>query len=301
MKFYKDATTGLWHISDFIMPEGTLMMRIMSQNTVQLMYKDGAKAITQFPINVSTFLDESETAYADMEAFLAATKAFFFRLWDLKTNAIELSAVGDNEKPFIVKDKDGNIVAFIDSNGFKEIRYRDEYVGGPWLTPQGVAAPDVVTVTIGGVVTQCYSFDGGNTEERISNNFEIAHDLPIDEINAGTLKIEWHNHFRPSTTGAGDVKMFFDWSYSPPGAAPIPMTSLSVLNTIAADKQYHHLLAGVELPVPAGGYAIGGIIEFTLRRTPSDTQDTYADDVLLIKTALHVPTNDHGSRQMYFK
>lgn len=77
MKFYKDAATGLWYISDFIMPKGTLMLRIMSENTVQLLYKDGKKAITQYPLNVSSFVNASDAAYADMAAFLTATKEFF--------------------------------------------------------------------------------------------------------------------------------------------------------------------------------------------------------------------------------
>lgn len=299
MKFYKDEATGLWHISDFIMPEGTLMMRIMSENTIQLMYKDGTKAITQYPLSVSGFTDATDTPYADMDAFLTATKSFFFKLRDLKTNSIELQAESDGEVPFVIKDKDGRIVAFIDSNGFKEIRYRDEYIGGPWLEPNGVAAPDTVTVTIGGVTTILKAFDGGVTEERLSNSFEIAHDLPIEQINSGSLKIEWHNHIRPSTNNAGDARLYFDWSYSPPNGAPIPMTSIPCTETIAANKQYHHLLVGSELPVPVGGYQVGGIIDFTIRRTP--TEDTYPDDLLFIKSALHVPTDGDGSRERYVK
>lgn len=77
MKFYKDSVTGLWYISDFVMPKGTLMMRIMSANTVQLLYKDGAKAITQYPVNISSFVNASGVSYADITAFIAATKEFF--------------------------------------------------------------------------------------------------------------------------------------------------------------------------------------------------------------------------------
>lgn len=77
MKFYKDSVTGLWYISDFIMPKGTLMMRIMSENTVQLLHKDGTKAITQYPLNVSSFVNSTDVGYADMPAFLSATKEFF--------------------------------------------------------------------------------------------------------------------------------------------------------------------------------------------------------------------------------
>ena len=299
MKLYKNSD-GEWVLGLDVIPPGSCMKDIDPDGTIGIVNIYNGR-IYSTNLKPTDYEKENGDKYASLAEFTAATKAFFFRLRDLKTNAIELSAEADNEKPFIVRDKDGNIVAFIDSNGFKEIRYRDEYVGGPWLVPAGVAAPDVVSAVIGGVTTQCYTFDGGVTEERLSNSFEIAHDLSIDEINEGTLKIEWHNHFRPSTNNAGDVKFFFDWSYSPPNAAPIAMTSLSFVHTIAANKQLHHLIKGVELPVPLGGFAIGGIIDFTLRRTPADAADTYADDILLIKAALHVPTNDYGSRQRYVK
>jgi hypothetical protein len=223
-----------------------------------------------------------------------------------KSNNIQAGTSDNAVKPQIITDKDGNIVAYTDANGFQAIRYRDEYVGGVWLTPTGAAAPDVVTVTIGGVSTQKNAFDGGNTEERLANNFEIPHDMAITEVNAGTLKVEWHVHFRPSTTGTGNVKWFLDYCYTPPPVngtsyAPIPQTSLSAIKTILANNQYYQYIIGVELPIPLGGFDIGGIITFNLRRTPTDTEDTYNADVLLIKSALHVPTNDFGSRQRYIK
>ena len=206
----------------------------------------------------------------------------------------------------VYDENDTTLRDYIDSEGFKQVRYRDEYAGGAWLNPTGGAAPDLVTVVIGGVSTQKYSFDGNNTEERLANSFEIAHDIPIDLVNDLTLKLEWHVHARPSSNNAGVVKWFFDWSYTPPpvegvAQSPIAMTTLTCLQTIAANSQYKHVLCGTEMPVPLGGYQIGGIISFNLRRTPTDSQDTYGYDILLIKTALHVPTDDRGSRQRYIK
>ena len=71
----------------------------------------------------------------------------------VKNYAAFLPFEKDEKKYKIITDKDGNIVEYCDANGFHAIRYRDEYVCGVWLTPNG-AAPDVVTVTIGGVLTQ---------------------------------------------------------------------------------------------------------------------------------------------------
>lgn len=201
-----------------------------------------------------------------------------------------------------IYDLDGvTLREFIDHNGFKSIRYRDEYVGGNWVNAGASAAPDTVDVNIGGINTRMLSFDGNNIEERISNHFEMAHDVALSEVNAETESIEWHVHFVASTNNPGTVKWFLDYCYIPANGAPIAQTSLVCYQVILANEQYVHHLAGAELPIPSSGINLGDIITFNLRRTPTDTEDTYPDDVLLIKTALHVPINDFGSRQRYIK
>ena len=207
------------------------------------------------------------------------------------------------ESNFIkIYDLDGvTLREFIDHNGFKSIRYRDEYVGGNWVNAGGLAAPDTVDVSIGGINTRMLSFDGNNIEERISNNFEIPHDIALDEVNNEAEVIEWHVHFMASTNKSGTIKWFLDYCYIPANGTPISQTSLVCYQVILANEQHVHHLAGAELPVPSSGVNIGDIITFNLRRTPTDVKDTYPDDVLLIKTALHVPINDFGSRQRYVK
>lgn len=216
---------------------------------------------------------------------------------DSSTNAIE------------VYDSDGTLIFSTDSRGFStKIFYRDEYVGGPWTEASGAAAPDLVNYTIGGIATRKYSFDGVNIEERLSNSFEIPHDIALDQINAETERIEVHIHWMPSTTGSGNVKWFFDYTYIPVNAAPIVQTALSVVVTVSSNQQYFHKInsfqgagAILSLPKPSSGFNIGDIIEFNLRRTPTDNDDTYAADAILIKVALHVPCNSPGSRQRYVK
>lgn len=206
------------------------------------------------------------------------------------------------------KNQTGDIVQFIDTNGFRGIRYRDEYVGGSWVSAAGAAAPDLVAYTIGGVATTKYSFNGAVTEERISNTFEMAHDVAFEEVNAGNLYIEAHIHWRPSTNNAGQVEWFFDYSYDKVNSAPIAQTSLVSLGVVNSNEQYYHKItsfedavAVVRIPIPSGGFSLGDIINFTLRRTPNGVNDTYPDDAILEKVALHVPTNDDGSRQRYVK
>jgi hypothetical protein len=181
------------------------------------------------------------------------------------------------------------------------ICFRDEYVGGEYFVPNGASAPDTVNATIGGVVTQKYAFDGVNTTEKLGNTFEIPHDIPITEINAGTFPIEVHVHIAPSDNNTGDVRFTFDWCLIKANGAPIAGTQVVITKTITANQQYYNLLVGGNLAVPSGGFGIGDLIEFTLTRDPSNAGDTYASDVLFYKIALHVPVDMLGSRTTYTK
>ena len=175
--------------------------------------------------------------------------------------------------------------------------WRDEYPNT--LVPAGGAkAPDEVDVTIGGVQRRMRAFDGANTEEIYSGSFEIPHDMVINSL----ITPELHVHWRPSTTGTGIVKLFFDWEYSPPEGAPIPMTTLTLTEEITTNNQYWHKLTSFGyIPQPSTEYNVGGKIGFNIRRTPSDVGDTYGADVYLEQIALHVPTDTMGSRQIYVK
>jgi hypothetical protein len=198
-------------------------------------------------------------------------------------------------------NSDSDLIYKIDSNGFKKIEWKDEYVAGEWVPASGATAPTLTNVTIGGVDTRKYFFVGANTTEAISNSFEINHDVDIDSLNDETVAIEWHVHSMPSSNNAGNAKWILNYCYVPLDGAPIPQVDLTCIIEIEANQQYYHLLCGEDLPKPAGGYGIGDIIIFTLKRVPTDDEDTYPDDIILIKTALHVPVNSSGSRQRYIK
>jgi hypothetical protein len=197
-------------------------------------------------------------------------------------------------------DSDNVLIEKINSDGFYQLRYRDEYVAGDWIFPTGGAAPDFNNVTIGGVTTRMYSFDGGATTEWMANSFELNHDAAIVELNAETAKLEFHVHFMPSTNDAGVVEWSLEYCYLPAHATAIAQTTLVASYTVLENTQYTHLITGVELPKPSSGFNIGDIILFNLKRIPTGT-DTYPADALLIKCALHVPVDGQGSRQRYTK
>jgi hypothetical protein len=193
-------------------------------------------------------------------------------------------------------ESDGTYVAKGDA-----ITWRDEYVGGEYFVPTGAAAPDTVTPTIGGVVTKKYAFDGATTDESLSNTFEVAHEIALAQVNAGTLNIEFHLHIGPSTTGSGTCRFTLDWCLIKANGAPVAGTQLVLTKAISASTQYYNLLVGDNLAVPVGNFGIGDLIEFTLTRTPTHVDDTYTDDVIFYKCALHVPCDTLGSREIYTK
>jgi hypothetical protein len=111
------------------------------------------------------------------------------------------------------------------------------------------------------------------------------------------MPLEFHIHAMPSTNNAGTAIFTFNWCYSPPNAAPIAGTPIDLTFTIAANRQYWHLLAGGNLALPVGGFAIGGKIEFTVTRKTAG--NTYADAVLFDKCALHRAINAMGTINIY--
>ncbi len=172
--------------------------------------------------------------------------------------------------------------------------YRDEFP--TLLVPAGgAAAPDQVSYTIGGIPTTRWSFDGGNTQETLSGSFEIPHDYQTGG------DIEVHLHWLPSTNGGGAVEWFFDWVYLPINSAPVPKTTLSVVDIVSVNQQFYHKIKAIGL-LPANGYTLGDKILFNIRRNPSGVNDTYTNqDAILEQIALHIPVDTFGSRQRYIK
>jgi hypothetical protein len=173
-------------------------------------------------------------------------------------------------------------------------KWDDEYPSGQWVNAAANAAPDEVNVTIAGLATRKLAFGTGEAK---SNMFEIRHGTALDFVNSGEMPIEFHIHMMPSTNNAGTAIFTFNWTYSPPQGAPIAGTPIDVTFTIAANRQYWHLLAGGNLALPVGGFAIGGKIDFTITRKA--TGNTYPDDILFDKCALHRPISNFGSINLY--
>lgn len=199
----------------------------------------------------------------------------------------------------------GNYGYFNDSGALisvgDAVNWRDEYVAGEYFVPTGASAPDIVDVTVGGVVTRKWAFDGSNTTEKLGNTCEIPHDADIVAINADTKKIEFHIHAGPSDNNTGVIRFVVDSVLLKAQGGIAPLTQLVLTKEFTANLQYNNIIFGGNLTLPVGGFGIGDIIEFTISRTPTHQDDTYAADTIFFKAALHVPVNMLGSSQRYIK
>ena len=187
------------------------------------------------------------------------------------------------------------------ANGFETPFFDDLFPSKEWTAPAGSPAPDLVAYTIAGLSYNFLSFDGGSTNEYMTNTYEITHGIDIDSLNNDIILPEIHTHGFASTTGSGIVKMFFDAIYMPQAQAPFLWFSDSVLIPINANNQYWHKIQGKEITKPSTGFDIGDKIILRVGRVPGDAQDTYASDWAFMQAAFHMPFNSNGSRQRYIK
>lgn len=210
--------------------------------------------------------------------------------------------VGDLEiRSLEVKDEGGVTREIITSEGFKQVRWRDEYVGGDWGNATGQAAPSYGNYTIGGVAYRKLVLGANDAR---TNCFEIPHDMLYSTDAA--LQPEVHVHIRPTNNATGTIIIYLqpEWSKANQSEAAVPVAplaldemSLTCTITTGADTYPHYVVTFGHLPVNT--YHLGDLIGFkVLRRTGFGT---YTADVILEKLAMHVPIDDRGSRQMYVK
>jgi len=191
-------------------------------------------------------------------------------------------------------------------NTWDWITFRDEYVAWVWELWTWSAAPDNVSVIIGWVPIKILWFDWSTTTEDISNSFEMAHDICYTQLNNDTQNLEFHIHMIPSTNNAWNVRFVVTMCYIPVNEAPVVLvdwvTWWFINNNIPLNSQYKHFISWFEITRPVWlTYNLWDIILFNIKRIPTNAGDTYPNDILFVKSALHVPVDMTGSRERYTK
>jgi hypothetical protein len=232
---------------------------------------------------------------------------------DGTTNIIEL------------QDSDNAVVERINTDGFYQVRYRDEYVGGDYVLGQGSAAPVIRSISITGdeedisIPIRLYGFEAKNSAFKVMYNaFEIPHDIDLVGINdpSSGITMEMHVHWFPlgSNNVTGNVVWEFGYVVVERDQAPEGAYFARATVAVAANQQYFHKISPASefpvpdpapviasLKIPTNGWKMGSVISFLVRRLGSNAGDTYGAEAGFLKAAMHVPVDGRGSRQRYTK
>lgn len=160
----------------------------------------------------------------------------------------------------------------------------------------GASAPDLVSFRDG---LYLLAFDGNATLEQAFFSLHILHDIKIDEDDpeaTPTFHVHWtHNTLSPSGNVKWQVELTLARGYGK-DAYPASQTISSVQ---AAPAQYvHQITPDDDMPLPSSflvnlepdSQLIGRIF-----RDPSDVEDTFANDAMLIGIDLHYKANKLGT------
>lgn len=155
---------------------------------------------------------------------------------------------------------------------------------------QGGSAP-AFAVFIGGIFE--YRFDAGQANE-VHGSFEIQHDYK-----EGTA-LDFHVHWSPSTTNAGNIVWGVEYVVSNIGSAfAATAETVSMTPAAAPGVLRRHVLSDVA-QVPGTGLKIGAIVAFRLFRQNGGT-DTFTGNAFLHSVGVHYQSDTTGSRQELVK
>lgn len=153
----------------------------------------------------------------------------------------------------------------------------------------GATAPALTNVLAAGGL---YALTFGGTGATINDVYggtEILHDWK-----EGT-NIDFHVHWMPTTTDAGNVKWQLEYVWADVNGVLGATTTVSVVQA-AGGTAWKHLRADIAA-ITGTGFHIGSHFLFRLFRDPADAADTYAHDAALLSVGIHYQIDTLGSRQ----
>lgn len=169
----------------------------------------------------------------------------------------------------------------------------DDMMTGGLSVALGSTAPSLKAFGPSGNL-KAYAFVGtGVRVEECHFAVQLAH-----SYQEGTT-ISPHVHWTPSTTDAGDVRWYLDYSWaSINGTFGAPQT-LDVIQAAGGTAWVHKV---GEFPDIVGtGQGISSCLMCRLYRNPADGSDTYEADAFLVQVDIHFIKDTIGSRQEFVK
>lgn len=121
-KFYKEAATGLWRLSDYIIPPANAILKLNSATNITIKldisyhykYPDGITG------EFSDFIDEAGNPYASLSVLLLANKDFFFEV-SANPEFTTIKIGGDTN--YLTIDADGNLRLYGGATYWRDIDF----------------------------------------------------------------------------------------------------------------------------------------------------------------------------------
>lgn len=171
--------------------------------------------------------------------------------------------------------------------------YEDIIIPGVALRA-GSSAPDLVAFGPSGNILQ-YGFNGASTTEEVHGAVEIPH-----SYKEGSVLLP-HVHWAPSDGNAGDVKWQLEYTIvnAENGTGFPAPTTIGNAHPSDSVAWKHHIDPLPE--IDGTGLKIGAVLAFRLFRDPTDVEDTYGSDAILLSFGIHFQQDTFGSEQVFIK
>lgn len=202
---------------------------------------------------------------------------------------VDTTEISDGDSLYYEEDTD--TFKRIES-GFNHKALWEDIMLYPESLGTGSSAPDLVSIN--GSKLRSYGFDGGNLTEQLYGSFEIPHTYNV----GSTLRP--HIHWSTTTTGTGNVKWQLEYEIKDVGEIFTGVTSTIVAVDSTDGVAYkNHVVEFNTINIPT--LKIGAQCKFRLFRNPSDAEDTYGSDVILLTLGIHFEVISNGSRTVMAK
>lgn len=152
----------------------------------------------------------------------------------------------------------------------------------------GNSAPDLIQVA-GGTMRR-RAFDGVNTVEQLFGDIEIPHGWQPGSVYA-------HVHWQPVNGNVGSVKWQVTYVYAADDEVDSAEATTSLIQA-APGLAWQHTFAALPVIDLGTDRPIGTQLGFRLFRDPTDGDDDYGSDAMLITFGVHVEMRRLGSRQI---
>ena len=157
---------------------------------------------------------------------------------------------------------------------------------------QGGQTPDIITIFSSGGL-RLPAFDGNVlTESLHGGGNELMHSYKEGS------DISFHIHWMPSNSNSGNVKWQLEYVWL--NIDDVGSGTTTITAVASAGTAWKHSVASFP-DISGANKKINSTFIFRLFRVPTDSQDTYASDAVLIQCGVHYETDMTGSRQRFTK